>query len=54
MTKKNNILLGFDDIVEGFKLSDGHGLVLDKVEVDIVAKKSVNADKGQHFSLIVH
>jgi hypothetical protein len=40
--------------MEGFELTDGHGLVLHQVEVDHVAEESIDTDECEHLPLLVH
>jgi hypothetical protein len=54
MSKQHNIFFGFDDVIQCLELSDGHSLILNKIEVDRIAIKSVDADKGKDFSFFIH
>lgn len=54
MSKQHHAFLGFDDVMECLELSDGHGLVLNEIEVDGIAVESVHADEGKRLSFLTH
>lgn len=47
MSKQHNVFFGFDDVVQCFKLTNRHGLILNKIEIDRVTIQGVDADKGK-------
>lgn len=54
MSKQHYIFLGLDDAIECLELSDGHGLILNEVEVDGVAVESVDGDEGKDVGFFIH
>ncbi len=46
MANQDNIFFWFYDVMEGFKLTDSHGLVLDQVKINHIAVKSINTDES--------
>ena len=51
MTQNIHIFFLFKDFVQCFNLPYRHSLILNEIEVDIIAKESIHDNKSQLFSI---